>query len=160
MDSDREESTLGNVFIDGIEYPANRPDVEISYQTAPLGAYSPAFQWRASDLFQRVEKRLGSSRVTEYKGSYSIFAITSSATAAKIVIYESGKGKMNGFDPTLADGVYILIRTARTQGNRTRTLGIAPKHAERFGYFRLMDDQSLDEMADSIAACADSGYLY
>lgn len=68
------------------------------------------------------------------------------------MIYELGKGKMNGPDPHLVDGVYVLIRLF---GNATgHTIGVAPNHHERFAYFRLHDGQDLDEMADFIVACA------
>jgi hypothetical protein len=100
-----------------------------------------------------VEKRLPPSRVREYKGSFSVLEEPSLATAAKIVIYESGKGSMNGTNPMLSDGVYVWLRVLG--GPISRTLAIAQHHDERFAYFRLMDDQNLEEMADFIANCAD-----
>ena len=124
---------------------------ETSYQTAPLADYDAALRARALDLFRRVEKRAG-AKAREHKGSFSLLASSSEATAAKILIYEAGKGKMNGHDPQLANGIYVLIRVpAATIG---RTLGVAPNHHERFAYFRLGDEQPLDEMADFIVACA------
>jgi hypothetical protein len=80
--------------------------------------------------------------------------VSSDATAAKIVIHEDGKGKVNGSDPFLVDGVCVLIRVQNADAQRT--IGVAPKHDERFAYFRLADDQTLEEMADFMAACADS----
>ena len=124
---------------------------ETSYQTAPLVDYSPALRERATELFRRVEQRVG-SRAKRHKGSFSVIATSSDATAAKIMIYESGKGKMNGPDPELLDGVYVMIRLP---GSATgRTIGVAPKHHERFAFFTLAAEQDLDEMADFIAACA------
>jgi hypothetical protein len=124
---------------------------ETSYQTAPLVEYDPELRARAAALFRLVTERTGPSRVKQFTGSYSIFAASSDATAAKIVIYESGKGKINGFDPQLASGIYILIRVHGTTG---RTIGVAPKHHERFAYFRLHESQALEEMADFIVSCA------
>jgi hypothetical protein len=125
---------------------------ETSYQTAPLADYTPALRDRASALFRLVTERAGPSRVKEHRGSFSVIAASSDATAAKILIYEAGKGKVNGPDPRLADGVYVLIRLP---GSATgRTIGVAPMHHERFAYFLLHEAQGLDEMADFIAACA------
>jgi len=127
------------------------PFTESSYQTVPLSDYSPAFRDRAAALFAFVVERVGAASAKEHKGSYSIIAASSDATAAKVLIYESGKGRINGDDPGLVDGVYVLVRVYRTTG---RTLGVAPAHHERFAYLRLHEEQALDEMADFIAACA------
>ena len=127
------------------------PFTETSYQTAPLADYIPELRERAAALFRLVAARVGGAGAKEFKGSFSVLAASSDATAAKIVIYESGKGKINGHDPQLADGIYVLIRVYGTAG---RTIGIAPMHHERFAYFRLSDDQDLEEMADFIAASA------
>ena len=127
------------------------PFPEASYQTVPLAEYSPALRGRAAALFQLVAERVGAARAKEYKGSFSVLAATSEATAAKIMIYESAKGKINGRDLRLADGVYVLIRV---HGSARRTIGVAPMHHERFAYFRLLDGQGLDEIADFITACA------
>ena len=124
---------------------------ETSYQTAPLEDYRPELLERAGALFKRIVDRAGPSRAKQFKGSFSVFAASSDATAAKIIIYESGKGKVNGHDPGLTDGVYVLIRVHGATG---RTLGVAPMHHERFAYFRLIEAQPLDEMADFIASCA------
>lgn len=59
---------------------------------------------------------------------------------------------MNGLDPQLADGIYVLIRVSGSGSGRT--IGVAPKHHERFAYFRLSDGQDSDEIADFLAACA------
>ena len=126
---------------------------ETSYQTAPLAEYSPALLERAATLFRLVSERVGNARAKEFKGSFSAIAASSDATAAKIVIYEAGKGKINGHDPQLADGVYVLIRV---HGKVPHTIGVAPMHHERFAYFRLQDQQKLEELADFIAACAGS----
>lgn len=68
------------------------------------------------------------------------------------MVYEAGKGKINGTDPRREDGVYVLIRVPSNAIGRT--IGVAPKHDERFVYFRLAPGQNLDQMADFIAACA------
>jgi hypothetical protein len=127
------------------------PFTETSYQTVPLTEYSQAFRDRATALFNLVTERIGAPRAKEYKGSFSVLAGSSEATAAKIMIYECGKGKINGHDPQLADGVYVLIRV---HGPARCTIGVAPMHHERFAYFRLLDSQGLEEIADFIAACA------
>ncbi len=127
------------------------PFTETSYQTAPLVDYSPAFRERAAALFRLVAARAGAARAKEHKGSFSVIAASSDVTAAKIMIYEAGKGKINGHDPQLSDGIYILIRVHGTGG---RTIGVAPMHHERFAYFRLSDEQDLEEMADFLLACA------
>ena len=125
---------------------------ETSYQTAPLPDYDPFLLDRAATLFRMVARRIGPVRARQHRGSFSFIAASSDLTAAKIVIYELGKGKMNGPDPHLVNGVYVFIRLS---GNAIgHTLGVAPKHHERFAYFRLQDGQDLDEMADFIAACA------
>lgn len=127
------------------------PFPEASYQTVPLVEYSPALRDRATALFQLVAERVGAARAKEHKGSFSVLAATSEATAAKVMIYESAKGKINGRDLRLADGVYVLIRV---HGSARSTIGVAPMHHERFAYFRLLDGQDLEEIADFIAACA------
>jgi hypothetical protein len=124
---------------------------ETSYQTAPLEEYTAGLRDRAAALFKMVADRAGASRARQFKGSFSVFATSSDATAAKIVIYEAGKGKMNGDDPGLADGIYVLIRVYGATG---RTIGVAPMHHERFVYFRLLESQSLAEMADFISCYA------
>ena len=60
------------------------------------------------------------------------------------MIYETAKGKINGNDPLLSDGIYVLVRTKADENGRTRTIGVAPKHDERFAYFRLTMDNDLD----------------
>jgi hypothetical protein len=123
-----------------------------SYQTAPLVDYAAPLRERAAELFRLVSERVGSARAKAYKGSFSVFAQSSDATAAKVMIYEAGKGKINGTDPLLGDGVYVLVRVP--SHGPGRTIGVAPKHDERFAYFRLAPGQNLNEMADFIATCA------
>jgi hypothetical protein len=132
--------------------------VKPSYQTAPLTDYSSVLRNRASDLFQQVSQRVGTGRARRYKGSFSIIEDTGQATAAKIMLYEDGKGKINGDDPGLSDGVSLLIRAWGRAKSRTRTIGVAPKHSERFAYFRLAPGQDLEEMADFIVAYADADH--
>jgi hypothetical protein len=122
-----------------------------SYQTAPLEEYSAALRERAADLFRRVASRLGPGKAVAHKGSWSFIEQASEATAAKLIVFEAGKGKTNSIDPLPADGVYVLLRVPA--GAPTRTLGIAPMHYERFAYFRLCAEQDLDEMAEFLAGC-------
>ena len=65
---------------------------------------------------------------------------------------EAGKGKTNGIDTLLEDGAYVLIRVPSNAAGRT--IGVAPKHDERFACLRLAPGQNLDQMADFIATCA------
>ena len=75
------------------------------YQTAPLFDHRRDLRDHATLLFKLVERRLGASRVRECKGSFSALGKPSLATAAKIVIYESWKGSINGPGPMPKDGV-------------------------------------------------------
>ena len=143
-----------------------------SYQTVPLEMYSPEHQRLADRLYQRVRDIVGSDQPKPHKGSYSIVASTSSATAAKIIIYESGKGKTNGNWPDLQDGVYALIRANDELGDRiwnellpprlpaeldhatrARAIGVAPSHSEQFAYIRV-NDANLEAIARYVALCA------
>ena len=143
-----------------------------SYQTIPLEEYSPEFQGLAHRLFQRVVEIIGTHQPKPYKGSYSILASTSSATVAKIIIYEAGKGKTNGNWPDLRDGVYALIRANDEIGDRIwnellpprlpaeldhaarqETIGVAPSHTEQFAYTRVTDE-TLEAIARYFAICA------
>ena len=124
-----------------------------SYQTAPLREYREDLQHRAIALFGLVKDRIGPSRVREHKGSFSILQEPGLPTAAKILIYEAGKGSMSGPDLSLADGIYIWVRV---HGGATgRTLSVAPHRDERFAYFRLLDGQDLEEIAEFLSAVAD-----
>jgi len=129
----------------------NLPFSETSYQTAPLSDYSLEYRERAAALFRLVAERVGPARARQHTGSYSVIAAASDATAVKILICEEGKGKINGENPLLADGVYLLVRVHGTTG---RTLGVAPAHHERFAYLRLHEEQGLEQISDFIAACA------
>lgn len=142
-----------------------------SYQTAPLQHYSQEFQVLARRLFQRVGEIVGSEQTREYRGSYSILASSSSATVAKIIIYESDKGKANGNWPDIQEGVYALIRANDEIGDRIwgellpprlpaelehttreQTMGIAPAHSEKFAYVRVTDD-NLELAARYLTIC-------
>ena len=143
-----------------------------SYQTAPLDAYSPEYQQLAQRAFERIGEIVRSDQPKHYKGSYSILAATSSATVAKIIIYESGKGRTNGNWPDLRDGVYALIRandeigdriwgellpvrlsTELDHAERARTIGVAPSHTEQFAYIRVTDE-NLEAVSRYLAVCA------
>ena len=143
-----------------------------SYQTAPLEEYSQELQGIAHRLFQRVSDIIGTHQAKEYKGSYSIFAATSSPTVAKVIIYEDGKGRTNGDWPDLRDGVYALIRANNELGdriwkellppqlpaeldraNRNTTIGVAPSHSEQFAYIRVTE-HNLEAIARYVVVCA------
>jgi hypothetical protein len=143
-----------------------------SYQTVPLEEYSQEFQTVAHRLFQRVSDIIGTRQPKPYPGSYSFFAATSSPTVAKVIIYEDGKGKVNGNWPDLRDGVYALIRANDEIGdriwnellpaqlpveldraNRDTTIGVAPRHSEQFAYIRVTE-QNLEAIARYLAVCA------
>jgi hypothetical protein len=128
--------------------------IPASYQPVPLASYTQALQQAATGLFQRVAQRVSAARVTNPPdGSFSIRGGSSRMTAAKIIIYESGRGTII---PGLADGVYVLIRTSDAGKSRARTIGVAPLRHKRFAYLKLSAGQDLEEMADFIAACADA----
>jgi hypothetical protein len=131
---------------------------EPSYQTVPLEEYSRGFQVIAHRLFQRVRDIIGTRQPKPYPGSYSIQASSRPATAAKILIYETGRGKTNGNWPDLQDGVYALIRAngdigdriwnefipprpaALGHATRQETIGVAPRHSKQFSYVRVSDE--------------------
>jgi hypothetical protein len=147
------------------------PWAEPSYQTVPLADYSLEWQTLATELFNSVSPRVGSTKAKEYRGSFSVLAGSGSGTAVKILIYQSNKGKTCGTWPDIPDGVYVLIRAKGTiseaiwstlagrlnlieEIDRNKTIGIAPKHSERFAYFRLASTSNLEEISTLIAACA------
>jgi len=166
--TDEVESATASLSVRDISESLSIVHREPSYQTAQLGAYDPVFQKLAVELFQRVEERVGNTKAKAYKGSYSILSSRGSQTAAKIIIYENGLGRMNGDWPSLPDGVYVLIRADGLIGDRiwsnvpqiakildrSRTIGIAPKHSERFAYFMLSKHDNKKQIADHIRKCA------
>jgi hypothetical protein len=116
------------------------------------GQALPERTWRSSGSWPSGS---GAARAKAHRANFSVIAASSDATAAKIVIYEAGKGKINGHDPQLGDGVYVLVRV---HGTTARTIGVAPRHHERFAYFRLHDEQGLAEMADFICGVRGAQY--
>lgn len=143
-----------------------------SYQTVPLEEYSQEFQGLAHRLFQRVSDIIGTHQPKPNRGSYSVLAATSQATVAKVIIFEDGKGKTNGYWPDLRDGVYALVRANDEIGdriwneflptqlplepdraNRNTTIGIAPSHSEQFAYFRVTEP-NLEAISRYLAVCA------
>jgi len=141
-----------------------------SYQTAPLSDYSRALYNRALEVF-RLAREQGGRRGKQYKGSFTISVRSCNETAAKIVIYERGLGRENGYWPDLQDGIYVLVRSNGNAGHAIwnaellasspysgrldprRTLGIAPKHSERFAYFRLEPEDDPRSVAELLAIC-------
>lgn len=143
----------------------NLPNARYSYQTAALFTYNKDYQRTAKDLCEKTAE-LG-ARARAHKGSYSILGTSSEETAAKIVIYEDGKGKMNG-GLHLRDGVYVLIRANGTAGQRNRTIlaekglltllsadtiGVAPSHEQPFHYLRV-DDTNVNQCLELLRVCA------
>jgi hypothetical protein len=123
-----------------------------SFKTVPLTEYSPVFRDRAVALSRSVAEYLGTDHVKEDSGSFDILGVLGDTPAARIVIYQADKGRIPGYDPRLADGVYVLIHIRRVGGPAT---GAAPPtYQEGFAYFRLAHDQDLEEMARFIATCA------
>ena len=116
------------------------------YETAPLSDYRPEFQTVAEELFQKAVALIGREAAEKCAGSYSFLA-KRGTTAAKIIIYERGRGREIGAFPMLRESVYILLRTQQTA---QKTLGIAPKEEERFHYLRV-DPADLDAAAQDIA---------
>lgn len=150
-----------------------------SYQTDVLTAYAPPLQRLAADLFRRVSVRLAAGNCVAHPGSYSIIGATLPDTVGKIVIYQRGLGTEAGPFPTLADGVYALVRVNGTAGPRvwmpemqnlvfpqffglmslTTTLGFAPPRSERFGYFQVRlptDPRLADAYSEQIALLLDA----
>jgi len=144
---------------------------EGSYQTAPLDRYSSPRLALAEELFDLLSA-LVPRKARRYKGSYSILGSSSGETAAKIILYETGLGKTNG-PLQLVDGVYVLVRangcagesiwkhdhkwlpqSLRARLNRAITIGVAPKHDERFYYFLITRDEDLQEIAAAFAVCS------
>jgi len=137
-----------------------------SYQTAPLAAYTAKHRQVAEDLYNKIAQ-LG-ARTKRYKGSYSISGKLSQETAAKVVICEEGKGKANG-GLDLLSGVYALVRANGVAGERNSamlaenglltalsadgTIGVAPRHEERFRYIRV-DDTNQNQCLELLRVCA------
>jgi hypothetical protein len=144
----------------------NLPNDRHSYQTAPLSAYSEENQRTAEVLYEKIA-RLG-ARSRRHKGSFSFFGPSSPETVAKIVIYEDGKGKLNG-GLNLRHGTYLLIRANGTAGEQNRaalaengllatlpssdTVGVAPAHGERFHYLRI-DETNANQCLELLRVCA------
>lgn len=141
-----------------------------SYQTAPLCDYSKHSRALAETLFSAFISRFPEARVDRYKGSYSVFLHSVPGTAAKIIIYEAGKGKVNG-SWEVCEGVYILWRTNDAIGERVlsslhthglkqeattnETIAIAPAHRERFAFERV-DDVTNERFQSILAACSEA----
>jgi hypothetical protein len=123
-----------------------------SYQTAPLTSYSKQHQDFAERLYNDLAPRIGLRLSKKYKGSYSFLSKEAGPTAAKIIIYEDGKGKTNGDWPIYRDGVYLLLRCG---GNEKSTIGVAPKHAERFRFIPVAPER-MEEAAKYVAKRATS----
>jgi len=128
----------------------NPDPLTINYHTLPLTCYSSPLRQRAAELVGRVTERVGKGRVKRRKGSYSILncAPPHGAVMAKILMYNCGRR------PRLPEGIYILLSVSSEQASQVRTIACAPWWNTRFTYFRLGDDQDLDEIADFVVACA------
>jgi len=144
---------------------------QASYQTAPLLEYSFDYRETATELFGRIERRIGPAKAKPHKGSFSVIGRSTSETAMKIIIVEHGRGKTCGQWPTLDEGVYVLFRTNGRVGEElwakrasmlresrldpSQTIGIAPKHDEQFAYLPLTDNVDLDRVVKLMLNCAD-----
>lgn len=126
----------------------NTDPLTINYQTAPLTSYSPSLRQRAADLVGRVTELVGKRRVKRRHGSYSILncAPPRGAVTAKILMYKGGRR------PQLPEGIYILVGVSPEEARQVRTIACGPWWNARFAYFRLGDDQDLDEIADFVVA--------
>lgn len=140
-----------------------------SYQTAPLEQYSPEFQELAGKLFALVGDRVRQTQAKKYKGSYTFTATSTQGTAAKIIIYEERRGKVNGRWPGLGEGVYVLLRVNEPTApqiwqrvsseypaifHRMRiedTLAIAPAHSEQFAFFSVRNDDDCENIAEIVS---------
>lgn len=141
------------------------------YQTAPLVDYYEEFQTLAGNLFSLVQAGLPSGKVKHYKGSYSVFFKRSNETAAKIIIFQEGIGKpIRNWSPT-GEGVFVLLRADTRAAQEVRsgdqyrgfeqflsrinwnvTMGIAPSHEERFHFFQVTPEDSLEAIAASVVS--------
>ena len=121
------------------------PSSWASYQTVPLEEYSSEFLMRADELFRNVQERVPRARCKRKKGSFS-FRLKNGSTAAKILIFENHKGKTSGNWAIDRDGVYVLFRTTDDVQN---TIGVAPRHHERFTY-EYVEDGSLDRIVENL----------
>ena len=127
-----------------------------SYQTATLEEYNQDFQDLAERLFRETVALVGPDGSKKHQGTYG-FPGQDGTTAANIVIYQRNLGKSNGSFPMIRDGVYVLLRTKLGAAN---TIGLAPKHEERFNYRRITEDDlesAAQEIADLISANHSSG---
>ena len=140
-----------------------------SYQTAPLVQYSQRFRELAERLFALVRARIHPTQAKQYKGSYSFTATSTQGTAAKIIIYEGGRGKANGRWPGLDDALYVLLRVNTTAAPQVwqqvsseypaifrrmkidDTLAIAPAHSEQFAFFSVGNDDDFENVAEMIS---------
>ena len=120
-------------------------DAMPSYQTAPLSDYQPQYQRLAESLFATIKGRVPSAKAVKYKGSYS-FIRKDGKTMAKIIIIEANRGRKNRDFAVEDDGVYLLKRCDYAG---SETLGVAPKHDERFTYSKV-DPMGASPLADAL----------
>jgi hypothetical protein len=142
-----------------------------SYQTARFVEYAAGFQEIARNIAERVQVRAGDS-VKGYDGSFSVIGRSSNETAAKIIIYQPNLGRENRPPfPLQQPGVYILVRKNGEIGPRIwngeissnllqrcipgADIGVAPKHAERFGFFPVMAGEPLRAIEDFLVEIAE-----
>jgi hypothetical protein len=109
-----------------------------------------------------------------YNPHWGALAKPNSQTIAKIIVFEQGKGKVNGKWPAhFPDGVYVLVRTSgatairiweihrdelRTPGlEPSSTIGIAPVHDTRFAYVRVADQHELGRIAELLTSLSHFG---
>src|SRR5438270_1506877 len=137
-----------------------------SYQTGRFSEYSTEFVNVADRLANLLQQRQTGKPVARFEGSYSIISPNSGETSAKILIFQQGVGKVNLGPLALHNnGVYILVRRNGTVGPAVQAsrlamlsridqrdeIGVAPKHAEQFGFFPIMAGENLQDIADFLA---------
>jgi hypothetical protein len=116
------------------------------YQPACLDECSRELQALAEQVFEKTASLAGQTMSQKGNDGYS-FRSEGGGTAARIIIYQRHHGTETGPFPMLHDGVYVLLRTRASAPN---TLGIAPRHEERFNY-RRVNEINLDDVAREIA---------
>jgi hypothetical protein len=143
-----------------------------TYQTARLQEYEPRFLEVAEDIFERVSREVPDRQLERHEGSFSVYAHSSKATAAKIVLWHPDLGK-NSDMPRMRDGVYVWVRANGSIGDeiwggilpnemprmfqrmwRDAAFHVSPNTHADFAYFPVMAGDNLDDIADLLIACS------
>jgi hypothetical protein len=143
-----------------------------SYQTAKLQEYEPRFLQVADDLFERVRRNVPDRQLERHEGSFSVYAQTSKATAAKIVLWHPDLGESSDM-PQMRDGVYVWVRANGNVGDeiwggilpsempwmfqrmwRDAAFHVSPNPHADFACFPVMAGDDLDDIAALLVACS------